>query len=1332
MPLGTTATTQTTLTTLTTLTTHSREISSPLTPLEERVFQRAAHSTTTPSYNVFDDDEVLKICDDQDMTASLVPQGGGQQQQQPAAAMSPHGWRLDGNSGSNISNGVGVGVGIGVGVGDTGSSSNGGGGIGNRIALRSRRLARMVASRHKGSAEGAQLLGARLAPTGGATPEDGRRRQQRWRKRRQYRRGAHADPALASVESGSFGLAEYAGGGGSTSTILPLRSPPAFAPRPHDSSRWRWRRGWGRPQWLQLRAPRLRSKASVAPSPAPRMHAFPAGGDEPKPGNAPPAAGRSVGSRVWGALRAFAMPGGYNRFGTRDNGAYTESVGFLLAFALASVAFIMWGVLAPKALCSTAQTFTAGDVVARKFVAANGVVADFTLSRTSFGSAMHGYSGYDVSAVFPLLGQLAPAVRPTLPGRTAALLDRCVAGDNARRFVERWRAESALFAGMDDDFPAQCPFPQSPQTSGAACLIGAWPQFAASKVGVVKVNASEVRDRHASAATSWVILDDSVYDVSMYLAYASDAIMRNGSADAMRTPRSETMFLPESLTALLIDRPGQDISAAFYALQHVDTALYKQCMDALFLRGTVLDTQSPFACANTNIVAWVTFGLYFLLLLVRFVVAEAYAAIRARRAVIGGSSGGEGGGAGSGDEEQAAGVSSCLIVVPCFDEPIETLTRTLQGIARSTHADAQTLLWVINDGDAAVLGSILRILSHGGGASDPKFYGASNSAGAGEGLGAARVYSGFYECGRHRIAYVVAAKEAYQGRVDSLMMVLNLFRSLREQQGQGQGQQQQQQEQNTAKTIFLEEELEAQMTQLGHAPGNLAHCLLLDASIMLDPLAITQLVAHMHRKPATIALSGALYPVGRPASLPQLLHFVSFYLRHFVSPICESLSGTTCPTDQLFTMYRVRLADGEPCLGDDQLVASMDALMKPSVRCRHRTWPANDCLLVPRLVRRFPQCRWAFESNGRAEIEVTPARMAAFDPYERQLFRSRLVTLFDIQRGRMRKRLWPIMFAHLLFPFMAPAATCMLYLEIVISVFGDSPAIVVSEITGAFLAATVLLLLVSRKAHLAVYFLVYSALAVPFYNVWIPVTAFLSMNRVWYSPEHLDAQRRAAEANFLPPANYEAIKSNYLRRFSEAREKSNPMQDLSSDSEPEDTFPPLPQLSAQPSLFAPLSLLPYNGNDSGGGLGLHITDNLLASSGSLPSFDLRSVVVNSALLAQAHAVLRQILADLGRVVELESNEFYLVCERALAVLIPAYPASSVAELAVAVNRAIEDILANRVLKSPVTTAPPSAAAAPPVAAVVPKFSVAQGSSAGYLRGGRPVSVIMEEESDEEH
>ncbi|KAI9479003.1 chitin synthase-domain-containing protein [Coemansia mojavensis] len=1279
---------------------------SPLTALEERVFREG--ETDSLMYNIFNDESVLKIYDSEDGEA---PQAG-------------HSRRLD----NMIDK------------------------YGNRLGLRSKRLVRIVGHRKGPSGSAAtpeRALGTPSLGTSGrhsghkragaygssstasSSPMPGRLELESQnsglvadvragggvakRRIRGHKRGLRG-ARLASISGEAAGSMQTPGesesfdatysAGGSTSTILHRRRASDGGDKAGSM------RGWRR--WRGVLSRRKRSKsrqgglarishleAALEAPPASQQQqqqqrqSHGGSNEAEKETERQRGPVHNAAHKAWAKIIEFVMPGGHNRFGQRDERSYRESIGFLVAFALASVAFIMWGTLVPKALCSTDQTFTLDDIEQRRFVAANGIVSDFVLARGGFGSTMRGYAGYDISSVFPMIGQYSPETMAQLSPSTASMLTKCATSQNAvNGFLQSWRENSTLFTGPAGDFPELCPFPQAPQTTGAACQVAFFPQFASSKVGVVKINRTEVKTKHSSPLTSWVVLDDMVYDVSQYVKYATSMIVVNGTVDSGRELRNESMFLPKELTQLFMDKAGSDITDDFEALD-IDSVLYKQCLASLFLRGTTVTTKSPLACANTNIVAWVTFGLYFVVLLARMATAEVYARVRARRAVAAAAEA-------EAEKEAGARVPSVLVVVPCSSENIETLTGTLQSVARSAHADTHKLLWIVNDGDEEVLSSIQRIVAHSGRTSDAKFYGAYGVDGGG--FGAARVFGGFYECGRRRIPYVVAAKDARQGCVDSLMMVLNLFR-LAGARGEV-----------SAPTIFLEEEVEARMAQLGRPASSIDYCLLLDARAQLDPLALTQFVARMERHSDIAALSGSLYPVGRPASLPHVLYSFAFHLQHFVAPICDSLSGATCPMDQLFCMYRVRLESGERCLGDDELVASMDGLMKGSVRFRHRTWPGNDCLLVPRIVRRFPHLRWAFEPNGRAEVALPALVATAFDPYERQWFRTRLVTLFDIVRGRVRRRALPVMLARLLFPFMVPAATCMLYLEIVISMFGDSPAIVVSELTAGFLAAAFLLLLLSRRWLLALCFLAYSAVALPFYYVWIPVTSFFSMNRVWYPPNQLPAAGAA-----VAPDNLEEIKLNYLRRFGPAHNGSR--RSLSSQaSSPH----PAAFDNGDASSDSETEAIDHPHTDALG-LSMPVSRHHAVATPLSP----RSISVGSALMADTRTVLRQLLTD-HRSVEPESAEFYALCEQVLRVLIPRYPKSSVSELAMAVNCAVDEVLPkNPSGASPVS--PRSDAFEQPFAHPQSPFmySITSKFSQKPSRySGRPVSVIIEESDTE--
>ncbi|KAJ2740282.1 hypothetical protein GGI20_005891 [Coemansia sp. BCRC 34301] len=897
-------------------TTRSGEQHHGLSALEEGVIQQ--HS----GYSVFDDDRVLRICDEADTTATGT---------------------LDG---VEIAGGSG-------GAGGGGEEANDlGGGSGHTAMGRRWRLAQLVARHRVGNNESVS--------------------------------STYSSPVAGGIggESGSFDNRQ----------------------NQHDKRRRWWRH-------RHMRSASTSASAILAPMVA-------AQGEKPQ---APQGWWSSM-------LRRFVLAGGVNRFGERDAGRRAEHIGFVAAFALSSVGFILWGTLVPRALCSTAQTFTLGQVEERRFVAANGIVADFALAQSSFGRAMRGYSGYDATPVFPLLGLLSSDY-------STPQVELCMGNASAvDSFLAAWRqAPGSLYGGGPEErFPTRCPLPQAPQTSGARCLVDRWPQFVAAKVGMLQLSKDQVRARGAS----WVMSGTRVYDASL-LAYApADAPLAVAVGNA---------------------RKGSAVSAAG-----------QQCLDMLLLRGTTEATQSAFACANTNVVAWVTFGAMFLALLARLVTAEAHAAVRARKAKA------------LLDEESQAPQPTCVVVVPIADEPADAVARTLQSVARSAYPDTRTVLWVICDGPAS-LGSVLRVLAHGDGMrSDAKFYGAYG--GPGGACGAARVLSGHYECGRHRIAYVVTAKETRRGGVDSLMMAVGQFRTTNGPSGPGSPV-------SEGSTVFLDEEIEAQLSTLGHSPHAVSYCALVACGVQMDPQALPQFVSRMQADQRVAVASGSLYAVGRPTSVRAVVQRADFYLQHFVAPICASLAGVACPLDQLFAIYRVR------CLR--RAHSHVDALVRRHAHSKGLAWPANDCLLAPRVVAASaPNAHWVFEPNARAEIELPTASDAAL----RQWFRTRVLALVDAVRSAPSAS--PITALRLFVLLVTPAAVCMLYVEVVLAISHSAPSVVVCELIGAYVFVSLVALFAARRPALALHWLVYCAVAVPYYSVWIPTTALLTMNRVWRAPDH--------------------------------------------------------------------------------------------------------------------------------------------------------------------------------------------------------------------------------------
>ena len=600
--------------------------------------------------------------------------------------------------------------------------------------------------------------------------------------------------------------------------------------------------------------------------------------------------GGNISKKVWRWATEFVYPNNVNRFGIQDRNraALATKAGFIVLFALAITLFTLWGSTVPKALCSTNYSFTPDEIWSRRFVSANGVVSEFKLERSSLAREMARYIGYDVSTLFPpytMLMQNAPDSQSAYQGT----LNQCISNMSiANAWVNAWIEGNPTYKSENGEL-VYCPLPQDPKTSTAYCLYNDWKGFVNNRVGWVQQNANDIKSSHATSTTGWVIIDDSVYDVSQYLNFSTQPIVNNGTVTAQRELSNSTAFLPDWLTQMLLDSVGKDISREFDGLPD-DKKACRGTLDALFYHGTTQKTRTAFACANTNIVAWLTFGLYFFIVFVRIFSAECYIWLRSKKtrrlikqaegSSLPLSSNKEG------TEPTESGSNHppsplCAVFVPCFNEDYDDLSNTLMSIVCSAYPDASTLLIIVSDGVPETLRHLLQITANNGLGSDPKMHGCyGNFSVESSSYGFARVYSGIYEYSCNRVPYIIIAKEVFQGRIDSLMMLLNFLRLF----GPADSTSVTQTSDSnlpisdpSSRHLFLDEELESQMIDLGLPPASIEYCLLIEPTIQVERHAIRNFVLRMTKSPRLVAISGTLLALNPRRSIlrsiPELLGY---------------------------------------------------------------------------------------------------------------------------------------------------------------------------------------------------------------------------------------------------------------------------------------------------------------------------------------------------------------------------------------------------------------------------------------------------------------------------
>ncbi|KAJ1916956.1 hypothetical protein H4219_003481 [Mycoemilia scoparia] len=838
---------------------------------------------------------------------------------------------------------------------------------------------------------------------------------------------------------------------------------------------------------------------------------------------------KDIPKRTWVAVMNFVFPGGVNRFGNRDKsatGLATEVI-FMIVFMLATVIFTLWASLVPKALCSTNYTFTPDDIWNRRFVSANGIVSDFHLSHSTLSREMDQYLGYDVSTLFPRYqGLMDSNMDPVL--KSAA--DKCDLNMTAASdWAKAWVVDNPSYTAVDDEL-VLCPLPQDPKRSKALCLDQHWKSFLNNQVGWVQMNSESIKKEHGHITSGWVILHDSVYDVSEYLQHATTPIIINGTVTADYKVRNDTMFLPYWLTTMLMRGVGTDITDEFDKEVN-DKMGCEYVLEGLFYRGTTQKSRTAFACANTNIVAWLTFGLYFLSVFICIFSSECYVWNRKRKMrklVKEGEQDTEHSQTTLDNAEKdplddittepAADTESqpiCAVVIPCFNEAHDDLSSTIRSVAYSSYPDQKTLIVIISDGIPQTHQSLLQITANPGLCEEAKMYGCCGNgpAGTSTSYSFAKVYSGFYEYSCNRVPYIIIAKEAFQGRTDSIMLFLNFVRVFGSLETNGSSQNSDKGlyvTEDHQRHVFLDEELESHLIELQCKPKDIELLLFMEPTMQIEREAIQRFVARMSSNPKLISVSGTLLALNPRRSILRFIQNYTTYLEHYIQPAWCAFTGTLPILHQSFTMYRVKDREHN-YIGDPRLVSELNSLLPRTLHNKHIQCSGGDGYIIQKIGKLFGPRAWGFEPTSRAGIMYPIGQLHDFDSRARQRFKTEMhiaiesFSIYHIWRWGMI-----LLVLHIAFPFFSPAASVMLYLELVIACFHNTPAIVVTEIIAAIVGSMVVLFLLLRRWSTPLYMFIYAVLGIPIYFIWTPLSSFLTMNRVWVPPDQLKASNEAA------------------------------------------------------------------------------------------------------------------------------------------------------------------------------------------------------------------------------
>ena len=299
---------------------------------------------------------------------------------------------------------------------------------------------------------------------------------------------------------------------------------------------------------------------------------------------------------------------------------------------------------------------------------------------------------------------------------------------------------------------------------------------------------------------------------------------------------NDAMFPPGFRELFGSNNQGQDITAKYNAQRRNNAGAYDQalrCVNQMFYIGTI-DNRESVQCTFSNVVL---FGASCVLVAVigfKFLAALQFGS----------------------KKEPEMSDKFCILMVPCYTEGLESLSKTIDSLATMDYDDKRKLLFIICDGMIIGAGNdrptprlVLDLL--GVDASQDPMPLAFNSLGEGiKQYNEGKVYSGLYEIRGHSVPFIVVVKcgsvtervkPGNRGKRDSQLVLMRFLNRVH----------------FNAEFSPMETEIYHQMKNIiGVSPTFYEFCLMVDADTEVGPNSLNRFVSVMVNDAKVIGLCG--------------------------------------------------------------------------------------------------------------------------------------------------------------------------------------------------------------------------------------------------------------------------------------------------------------------------------------------------------------------------------------------------------------------------------------------------------------------------------------------
>ncbi|RKO94774.1 chitin synthase-domain-containing protein [Blyttiomyces helicus] len=456
-----------------------------------------------------------------------------------------------------------------------------------------------------------------------------------------------------------------------------------------------------------------------------------------------------------------------------------------------------------------------------------------------------------------------------------------------------------------------------------------------------------------------------------------------------------------------------------------------------------------------------------------------------------------------------------LMLVTCYSEGEEGLRTTMDSLADTSYSDDRKLLFVVADGIITghgetqstpdIVTGMVEMDKNWTSPPPPMSYIAIADGSKRHNM--AQVYCAWYpykdrcvptiivvKCGTP--AEAKGGKPGNRGKRDSQIILMNFFQRVT----------------FDNPMTPLDFDLFQKMHYLmGVTPDNFEIVLMVDADTKVAPDSLSRMVACMVRDPLVMGLCGETRIANKSESWVSRIQVFEYYLSHHLAKAFESIFGGVTCLPGCFCMYRLKAPkDGNwvPILANEDIVRMYSENVVDTLHKKNLLLLGEDRFLTTLMLGTFTNRKLIFVPRAFCKT-VVPAEFKVLLSQRRRWINSTIHNLMELVLVRELCGIFCfsmqfIIMLELIGTCTLPAAIVFTIYLIIISIVG-TPQIVPLLLLGAIIGLPAILILLTTRRRIYVYWMLVYLLALPVWNFVLPVYAF------WHFDDFSWGQTRKVE-----------------------------------------------------------------------------------------------------------------------------------------------------------------------------------------------------------------------------